>query len=365
MSTSLRFRIEPTAAPTPADKRRELLVAPGFGKLFTDHMAVIQWHKDKGWHDARITARRPFPLDPACAVLHYAQEIFEGLKAYPGGDGQALLFRPEQNARRFMRSAERMAMAVLPEDLFLQAVQALVRIDMDWIPQNEGASLYLRPFMFASETFLGVRPAHEYTFCVIASPVGPYFSGDAGKGVTIWVETEAARAAPGGTGAAKCGGNYAASLQTQARAMEKGCDQVVFLDSREKRWVEELGGMNVCFVMNDGTLLTPPAGDTILHGITRASLLTLAADLGLTAREEPYAFEQWQQDAASGKLTEVFACGTAAVITAIGTIRHAGGEFTIGDGTPGPVSTQLKTALSAIQRGQAADTHGWVVRVQR
>jgi len=364
MKPSLRFEIHPTAKPTPADKRRELLVSPGFGKLFTDHMALVDWHQDKGWHDARITARQPFSLDPACVVLHYAQEIFEGLKAYPGGENQALLFRPEKNAHRFTLSAERMAMTPLPEDLFLQAVEELVRIDMDWIPQGEGASLYIRPFMFASEAFLGVRPAHQYTFCVIASPVGSYFSG-AEKGVTIWVETETTRAAPGGTGAAKCGGNYAAGMLAQRHAAAKGCDQVVYLDSREQRWVEELGGMNVFFAMGDGTLVTPPASDTILHGITRDAILTLARDLGLKPIEQPYSFEQWQQDAASGKLTEVFACGTAAVITSIGTIRHAGGEFLIADGAPGSVATRLKAALTAIQRGQAPDPHGWVRRVAR
>jgi len=359
MSTSLRFAIHPSANPMSAEAREKILAAPGFGQYFTDHMALIQWHQDRGWHDAQITARRPFSLDPACAVLHYAQEIFEGLKAYPGGTDQALLFRPEQNARRLMRSAERM-----PEDAFLTAVEELVRIDMDWIPQGEGASLYLRPFMFASETFLGVRPAHEYTFCVIASPAGAYFSSR-DKGVAIWVETQTSRAAPGGTGAAKCGGNYAGGLLAQARAAEKGCDQVVYLDSREQRWVEELGGMNVYFVMQDGTLLTPPASDTILHGITRDALLTLARDLGLEPVERAYAFEEWQRDAASGKLTEVFACGTAAVITGIGTIRHAAGEFTLGDGSTGPVSKRLKTALTAIQRGQAPDTHGWVRQVRR
>lgn len=363
-SASTQFAIQPTATPTPADKRDALLVSPGFGKLFTDHMAVVNYSVDKGWHNARVTARQPFTLDPAAAVLHYAQEIFEGLKAYRAPGGKAMLFRPEQNARRFARSADRLAMPEVPEDLFLKAIEELVRIDIDWIPDGDGASLYIRPFMFASEAFLGVRPAHEYIFCVIASPVGPYFSGG-DKGVTIWVETEAARATPGGTGAAKCGGNYAGSLQAQANASEHGCDQVVYLDSRERRWVEELGGMNVFFVMNDGTLQTPPAGDTILHGITRASILELAAELGLTPREEPYSFAQWQQDAASGKLTEVFACGTAAVITGIGHIRHANGEFSIGNGATGPISNQIKTRLSAIQRGQAEDTHGWTRLVSR
>jgi len=364
MSTSLRFAINPNTVPTPVAQREKLLTAPGFGKCFTDHMALVQWHKDKGWHDAQITARRPFSLDPACAVLHYAQEIFEGLKAYPGDKNHALLFRPHSNARRLALSAKRLAMPTLPEDLFVQAIEELVRIDMDWIPQDDGASLYLRPFMFASEAFLGVRPAHEYIFCVIASPVGPYFSGGE-KAVTIWVETETTRAAPGGTGAAKCGGNYAAGLLGQAHASEKGCDQVVYLDSREQRWVEELGGMNVFFVMQDGTLVTPPVSDTILHGITRDALLTLARDQGLKPVETPYSFAQWQQDAASGKLTEVFACGTAAVITGIGTIRHADGEFIIGNGATGPVSERLKTALTAIQRGQAPDTHAWVKRIER
>jgi len=362
MTTPPLFAIYPNTQPTPADQRNAILADPGFGTQFTDHMATIQWHVDNGWHDAKITARRPFSLDPACAVLHYAQEIFEGLKAYPAADGTALLFRPDQNAQRFARSAKRLAMPVLPEALFLEAIEAVIRIDRDWIPSGDGASLYLRPFMFANEAFLGVRPAHSYLFCVIASPAGAYFK-DGDQAVTIWVETETARAMPGGTGAAKCGGNYANSLYAQERAIEKGCAQVVFLDSREQRWVEEVGGMNIFFVMDDGTLLTPPAGDTILHGVTRSSLLTLAADLGFKPREQAYAFEQWQQDAASGKLKEVFACGTAAVISGIGTVRHAQGEFLIGNGAVGPISARLKAALTQIQRGQAPDIHGWVRRI--
>jgi len=272
-------------------------------------------------------------------VLHYAQEIFEGMKAYRRADGRAVLFRPEENARRFNESARRMAMPELPEADFLDAVEQLVRIDAKWIPQGEG-SLYLRPFMFASETFLGVRPSKEYIFCVIASPVGPYFKGGA-KAVKIWVSENYTRAAAGGTGAAKCGGNYAASLIAQAEASAQGCDQVVFLDAAEHRWVEELGG-------------------TILPGITRNSLITLAREEGLTVNEQPYSFEQWQADAASGKLVEAFACGTAAVVAGIGTVKFTGGEFKIGNGETGAATSKLREALVGIQRGVSNDRHGWV-----
>ena len=238
---------------------------PGFGRVFTDHMAVVRYNQAKGWHGARVESRANFPLDPAAAVLHYAQEIFEGLKAYKRDNG-VNLFRPDANARRFRNSAERMAMAPLPEAVFIEAVEQLVRIDSAWIPGGEG-SLYLRPFMIASEVFLGVKPSAEYIFAVIASPVGSYFKGGPAP-VSIWVSENYTRAAIGGTGAVKCGGNYAASLRAQAEAIDHGCDQVVFLDAVERRYVEELGGMNVFFVFDDGSLLTPPLG-TILPGITR------------------------------------------------------------------------------------------------
>jgi branched-chain amino acid aminotransferase len=306
-----------------------------------------------------VTARAPFPIDPASAVLHYAQEIFEGMKAYRTGDGRAVLFRPEQNARRFNESARRMAMPELPEALFLEAVDKLVRQDGDWIPSGEGGSLYLRPFMFANEAFLGVRPARDYIFCVIASPVGPYFKGGA-KPVSIWVSEHYSRAAPGGTGAAKCGGNYAASLLAQAEAYKNGCDQVVFLDAAEKRYIEELGGMNVFFVMDDGSVVTPPLGGSILPGITRASIIQLARDAGATVVERPYTFEEWQADAKSGKLKEAFACGTAAVVAAIGTVKFDGGEFKISGGETGPLTEKLRTQLVGIQKGQTNDPHGWV-----
>ena len=353
-----RFTVTRSNKAVSADQRAGLLADPGFGKLFTDHMVTIRYTEGQGWHSHAIGPREPFQLDPACAVLHYAQEIFEGMKAYRLEDGSIAMFRPEENARRFAESAERMAMPVLPEDLFLEAVEELVKIDADWIPAGEG-SLYLRPFMFASETFLGVRPANEYIFCVIASPAGAYFKGGK-KAVTLWVSEHFTRAARGGTGAAKCGGNYAASLVAQKEAIQHGCDQVVFLDAAENKWVEELGGMNVFFVMDDGSIVTPPLSGTILPGITRNSILSLARARGHDVREELYSFVQWRADAASGKLREAFACGTAAVVTAIGTVKSVDGDFTIGNGDGGIVTEALRAELTGIQRGTVADPANWV-----
>lgn len=359
---SLTFDIQPATNPTPEKERAARLANPGFGRIFTDHMAVVRCNQANGWHDARIVPRANFPLDPATAVLHYAQEIFEGLKAYKREDGGTNLFRPDANARRFRDSAERMAMAVLPEAMFIDAVEQIVRIDRAWIPGGEG-SLYLRPFMIASEVFLGVKPSADYIFAVIASPVGSYFKGGPAP-VSIWVSETYTRAAVGGTGAVKCGGNYAASLRAQAEAIDHGCDQVVFLDAVERRFVEELGGMNIFFVFADGSLVTPPLTGTILPGITRDSLIRLARDAGHEVREEPYALDRWQADAANGRLTEAFACGTAAVVTPIGRVRGTGFDFTIGDGGPGgAITAALRDRLTAIQRGGAPDPHGWVQRL--
>jgi branched-chain amino acid aminotransferase len=361
----ITFSRQPHPAPVAAGTRAEILGNPGFGTNFTDHMISIDWTEGPDgigrWHDAVVGPRQPIALDPACAVLHYAQEIFEGLKAYKQADGGVALFRPEANAARFNQSARRLAMPELPEAVFIESIRQLVTIDRDWIPEAEGSSLYLRPFMFASEAFLGVRPARQYKYLVIASPAGNYFKSGA-PAVSIWV-SDYTRAAPGGTGAAKCGGNYAASLVPQAESISRGHDQVVFHDAAEHKWIEELGGMNLYFVFADGTLLTPPLTGTILPGITRDSLIALARDEGLTVREERYSLDQWRDDARSGKLVETFACGTAAVVTPVGKVAGRDGEFVIGSGGPGQLTQKLKSRLVAIQRGEAPDPHGWVMRI--
>ena len=360
--TSGAFPFEANPNPVDIAERAARLVDPGFGRVFTDHMVTIRYSDAKGWHDAKVGPRAPLTLDPATAVLHYAQEIFEGLKAYRLADGSMALFRPEQNARRFQRSAKRLAMPELPEEMFLQACRQLVQVDKDWFPPVDGGSIYLRPFMIASEVFLGVKPSAEYLFMVIASSAGNYFKSGA-PAISIWVSEQYTRAARGGTGAAKCGGNYAASLVAQSEAIRQGCDQVVFLDAAEHRWVEELGGMNLFFLFDDGSLLTPPTDGTILEGITRDSVLTLARAQGLNVREERYAMDQWRADAESGRLVEVFACGTAAVVTPVGTVKSTQGDFTIGAGGAGQMTQIIRTKLVDIQRGAAADTHGWVQRI--
>ena len=360
--TSGAFPFEANPNPVDAAERAARLVDPGFGRVFTDHMVTIRYSDAKGWHDAKVGPRAPLTLDPATAVLHYAQEIFEGLKAYRLADGTMALFRPEQNARRFQRSAKRLAMPELPEEMFLQACRQLVQVDKDWFPPVDGGSIYLRPFMIASEVFLGVKPSAEYLFMVIASSAGNYFKSGA-PAISIWVSEHYTRAARGGTGAAKCGGNYAASLVAQSEAIRQGCDQVVFLDAAEHRWVEELGGMNLFFLFDDGSLLTPPTDGTILEGITRDSVLTLARAQGLNVREERYAMDQWRADAESGRLVEVFACGTAAVVTPVGTVKSTKGAFTIGAGGAGQMTQKIRAKLVDIQRGAAADTHGWVQRI--
>lgn len=354
-----KYNFTKIAHPSPktAEERASLMANPGFGKVFSDHMVTIKWTADKGWHDAQVRPREPFQIDPASSVLHYAQEIFEGMKAYRMADGSLALFRPEENARRFNESAERMAMPEIPEAMFIEAIEALVHTDEAWVPEGDG-SFYLRPFMFASEAFLGVRPANEYIFCVIGSTVGAYFKGGY-KTVSVWISQEYTRAAPGGTGAAKCGGNYAASLVATAEAFKNGCDQVVFLDAVERKWVDELGGMNIFFVMDDKTIITPPLG-TILPGITRASIMKLAREAGYTVNETPYSFDQWKEDAASGKLREAFACGTAAVIAGIGTVKYPEGTFAIGNSGDGEVTSELRSKLVGIQRGAVKDTHGWM-----
>jgi branched-chain amino acid aminotransferase len=356
------FPVERAPHPVPDATRRSILSDPGFGRYFTDHMARARWTPDGGWHDRRVGPLEPFTLHPSAAVLHYAQEIFEGLKAYRHADGSVWLFRPRLNARRFQASARRLALPELDEQTFLTSIEALVRVDEPWVPDHEGeGSLYLRPFMFASEAFLGVRPAAQITYAVIASPAGPYFASGV-SGLTLWVSTTFTRAAAGGTGAAKCGGNYAGSLAAQLQAQENGCDQVLYLDGAGNGVLEESGTMNLCLVTSDGRLVTPGLG-TILDGVTRDSVLTLAGDHGLTAVERPITLQELRAGCRQGTITEAFATGTAAVITPIVRFKGDGFEFAVGDGGPGKQTLVLREHILDVQYGRAPDPRGWTHRV--
>ncbi|MGC5078210.1 branched-chain amino acid aminotransferase [Agrococcus sp. DT81.2] len=357
---TLEFTLTRNAQPIADDERARVLAEPGFGKHFTDHMVSIDWTEDGGWHDARVEPYGPLQMDPASAVLHYGQEIFEGMKAYRRADGSVWTFRPDQNAKRMQRSAARLALPQIPEELFLEAIRRLVKVDEAWVPTGGEDSLYLRPFMIANEVFLGVRAAQTVRFMVIASPAGPYFAGGV-KPVSIWLSREYNRAGKGGTGAAKCGGNYAASLLPTQIAVANGCAQVLFLNEAGSD-LEELGGMNIVLVKADGTLVTPES-ESILDGVTRNSLLQLAEDAGHTVERRPVSLAEWRDGVADGSITEVFACGTAAVVTPIAALRSP--DETIGDpdAPAGPVSLALRAALTDIQYGRAEDPHGWMVQL--
>ncbi|MFE3265276.1 branched-chain amino acid aminotransferase [Streptomyces sp. NPDC059215] len=363
--TTPTIELKPSSQPRSDAEREALLTSPGFGRHFTDHMVTIKWTEGRGWHDGQLVPYGPLSLDPANMTLHYAQEIFEGLKAYRQPDGSVATFRPDKNARRFQASARRLGMPELPVETFIEACDVLVQQDSAWVPAHGGEeSLYLRPFMIATEVGLGVKPANEYLFLVIASPAGAYFPGGV-KPVSIWLSEDRVRAVPGGMGDAKTGGNYAASLLAQAEAAAKGCDQVCYLDAVEHRWIEELGGMNLYFVYGGAAgekpvIVTPSLSGSILEGVTRDSLLTVARDLGYESREDRVSIDQWQRDAENGTLTEVFACGTAAVITPVGTVKRTGAEWKQSGGEPGEVTMRLREALLDIQRGVTADRHGWM-----
>ena len=365
-SGPLEFTVSRSASPATAAQRESILAEPGFGKYFTDHMVSIDYSEPQGWHDARVIPYGPIELDPSAVVLHYAQEIFEGLKAYRWADGSIVAFRPEANAARLQSSARRLAMPELPDELFMESLSQLIAVDSAWVPAAGGEeALYLRPFVIATESGLGVRPSKGYRYLLIASPAGSYFKGGISP-VTVWVSTQYVRASPGGTGAAKFGGNYAASLLAQAEAADNGCDQVVWLDAAERRFVEEMGGMNIFFVFGSGgaaRLVTPELSGSLLPGITRNSLLQLAIDAGFTVEERKIDIGEWQKKAAAGEITEVFACGTAAVITPVGRVIYGDNEFTMADGQPGEVTMALRDTLTGIQRGTFADTHGWITRL--
>ena len=341
-------------------ERQAVLAAPGFGDYFTDHMVSIAWTAERGWHDAEVLPYGPLLMDPASSVLHYGQEIFEGLKAYRRPDGSIVVFRPEENARRLNASARRLALPELPVELFVQAVHELVTVDADWVPSGDDQSLYLRPFMIADENFLGVRAAQRARFLVIASPAGAYFTGGV-KPVSIWLSDELARAGHGGTGAAKCGGNYASSLLPTRIAVEHGCAQVLFTDSATADTIAELGGMNLFLVRADGTLLTPQLNGNILDGITRKSLIQLALDRGLRVEERAVTVSEWRDGVRDGSITEAFACGTAAVITPIGALKgEAGMIVDFEDRAPGELTVSLREELTGMQFGTREDRHGWL-----
>jgi len=352
----LEFAVTKNLAAKNTTQRDAILAAPGFGVNFTDHMVDICWSVGGGWHRPRVQPYGPLSLDPAAAVLHYGQEVFEGIKAYRHEDGSIHTFRPDQNGRRLQRSARRLALPELPVSYFIQSLRALIAIDGAWVPSGADQSLYLRPFMFAKEAFLGVRPAHKVGYYVIASPAGAYFKGGV-QPVSIWLSEDYARAGKGGTGAAKTGGNYAASLLPQSEAYENECDQVVFLDSEGN--VEELGGMNVVFVYKNGTIVTPES-PSILEGITRDSILQLARDRGHKVEGRAVSLADWREGVASGDIVEVFACGTAAVVTPIGLLK--GRDFF--DEQPiGDLALSLREELTDIQYGRREDKHGWLVRL--
>ncbi|WP_324652896.1 branched-chain amino acid aminotransferase [Georgenia sp. H159] len=356
------FAIVPSSRPRTTAERTAVLDRLSFGVDFTDHMARATWTADGGWQGHRVEGFAPLELSPAAAVLHYAQEIFEGLKAYRHADGSVWAFRPEANARRFQASARRLAMPELPEEDFLGSIRALVETDLEWVPSTEGASLYLRPFMIATEPFLGVRPSRRFEYLVIASPVGPYFV----KGfepVSIWVAEDYHRAGPGGTGAAKFGGNYAASLLPQQTAQREGFDQVCFLDAATRTNLEELGGMNVFVVGADGVVRTPALTGTILEGVTRSSILALLGEQGTRVEECDIPVKGLLAGIRDGSVREVFACGTAAVITPIGRLAGESFDVTVADGGAGPITTQLFGQLTDIQFGRADDPHGWMHRL--
>lgn len=354
------FPADPATPRTPSNQIAEALQAPGFGKYFVDHCARAVWTSGQGWHDRTLVATAAFSVHPGLAALHYGQEIFEGLKAYRHADGSIWLFRPRRNAARFARSAERMSMPVLPEDDFLDAVRQVVGLNAEWVPEPGGEqSLYIRPFMFASETLLGVRAAHEYTFMVLATPVDPYYPDP----LTLWVSPTFSRSMGGGTGEAKCGGNYAAAMAGEAEANAHGCGQVLWLDSATRSWIEEGGTMNFFCITAENQLVTPDLNGNILPGITRDSILHLAHEHGLTPVERPLALAEVLTGSGDGQIVEAFACGTAAVVSPVVGIRTSEVSVPIGDGSPGRLTSAIRAHLTGIQYGTVPDSSGWLERV--
>ena len=360
---SLSFKV--TRNPKPlADAEREAIISnPTFGTHFTDHQVVVVWEKDKGWHSAEVIPYGPMLMDPSSAVLHYGQEIFEGIKGYRHDDGSIWTFRPQMNAERLQRSAKRMALPELPAEIFIESLRQLIAVDGAWVPKPENEkTLYFRPFEIAAENFLGVRAAHRAEYRVIASPVGPYFTGGV-KPVSIWIALDSSRAGKHGTGEAKTGGNYAASLLAQNEGYEHGCSQVLFLDAESATYIEELGGMNLFFVYKDGHVVTPGLDGTILRGITRDSIIALLQDRGHEVQQRKVALDEIRKGFSSGQISEIFACGTAAVITPVGLLKSRDEEIGSADAEPGELTVSLRQELTSIQYGRLPDKHGWMHRL--
>jgi branched-chain amino acid aminotransferase len=352
------IRITKTTSPKPKPPETEL----GFGRYFSDHLFAMDYSPDRGWYDARIEPYGPIALDPAAGVLHYGQALFEGSKAFRGADGVVRLFRPEMHARRMAVGAPRLCMVAPSIEQMEAAVRALVKVEADWVPRAPGTSLYLRPTLIGTEGFLGVRPATQYRYFVIASPAGNYFGGKGLKPVRIWVELHDVRAPRGGLGATKAGANYAASLLAAQKAKAAGFDQVLWLDGKDHELVEEVGTMNVFFLLGN-TLVTPPLSDSILAGVTRDSVLVLARDLGLAVEERPISIKELRAAHQAGGLTEVFGTGTAAVISPVGELAFEGERLVVNGGQPGPVANELYQAITAIQRAERPDAYGWLQTV--
>lgn len=342
--------------PIPADETKL-----GFGRVFSDHMFVMQYDRGQGWHDARITPFAEISLSPAAMVLHYSQTIFEGLKAYRRADGGVQLFRPEENVKRLNLSAERLVIPQVPEDVALQGLKELVRIDKDWVPHSDGASLYLRPFVIAVDPFVGVRPADSYLFFIIASPSGAYYESGLNP-VAIKVEEKYVRAVKGGMGYTKTGGNYAASLIGQDEAHKEGFSQVLWLDGVEHKYIEEVGAMNIFFKIN-GEVVTPELSGSILGGITRKSVIELLKTKGIPVSERRIAIDEIAAAYDSGTLEEVFGTGTAAVISPVGSLKYQDKTMDVGGGKIGEVSAMLYDTLTGIQYGRLADKLNWIVKV--
>lgn len=349
-----------------AAERRDATTSPVFGTTFTEHMVSARWSSDRGWHDAELAPVRALQLHPATVALHYGQSVFEGLRAFSQPDGVPALFRVADHGRRLERSAARLAIPALPTAELVEGLRALVRADEAWVPEDEDRSLYLRPLLFAADPSLALRASSTYQFLAVATVTEEFFGVGAAP-VTVWAGSEHVRATTGGTGDVKYGGNYAPTYLAQQEAADRGCQQVVWLDAAERRWVEELGGMNIFWVRSDRgrtELVTPPLSGTLLPGITRDSVLTLAADLGLTAVERPVSLEEWRDEAATGVITEAFACGTAAVLTPIGAVVTAQGRFAAGAHEAGHVCGRLRAAFVGVQRGTAPDRYGWLTPVR-